>query len=107
MELNCQGRASGELLSDPVLEMHVLGAVLIFLYTYWEDVIRPRLAACRGVEVTAVMSDIMGDLRTIRNVILHSKGILRADKHKALKVLGNLFEIDKPLQVGYDAMHKI
>lgn len=82
-------------------------AVLVFLFTYWEDEIRPRLAACSGVEVNAVRSDIMGDLRTIRHAILHSKSILRADKHKSLKVLGNLFEVDKPLQIAYDDMHKI
>lgn len=82
-------------------------AVLVFLFTYWEDEIRPRLAACRGVEKNAVQSDIMGDLRTIRHAILHSKGIFRADKHKTLKVLGTLVEVDKPLHIAYEDMHKI
>jgi len=82
-------------------------AVLVFLFTYWEDEIRPRLAACSGVEVNAVRSDIMGDLRIVRHAILHSKSILRAEKHKGLKVVGNLFEVDKPLDIGYEDMHKI
>jgi len=82
-------------------------AVLVFLFTYWEDEIRPRLASCSGVELNAVRSDIMGDLRTVRHAILHSKSILRADKHKGLKILGNLFEVDAPLHIGYDDMHKI
>lgn len=82
-------------------------AVLVFLFTYWEDEIRPRLAACSGVEKNAVQSDIMGDLRTIRHAILHAKSMLRPDKHKALKVLGPLFQVDRPLHVGYDDMHKI
>jgi hypothetical protein len=82
-------------------------ATLVFLFTYWEEDIRPRLAASSGVEKNAVRSDIMADLRTIRHAILHAKSILRPDKHKTLKVLGSLFEPDRPLHVAYDDMHKI
>jgi len=82
-------------------------AVLVFLFTYWEDEIRPRLAACSGVEKNAVQSYIMGDLRTVRHVILHAKSILRPDKHKTLKVLGTFFDVDRPLHIAYDDMHKI
>jgi hypothetical protein len=82
-------------------------ATLVFLFTYWEEDIRPRLAACSGVEKNAVQSDTMGDLRTIRHAILHAKSILRPDKHRSLKVLGSFFVPDRPLHVAYDDMHKI
>ena len=57
-------------------------AVLVFLFTYWEDEIRPRLATSKGVESQEIKSDIMGDLRILRNVILHAKGILRPGKRQ-------------------------
>lgn len=82
-------------------------AIIIFLFTYWEDEIRPRLARAKGVEVNDICSDIMGDLRTLRNVILHSKGVLRAERHAALKVLGDMFAVDKELECSYEGMHRI
>jgi hypothetical protein len=82
-------------------------AVLVFLFTYWEKEIRPRLAASRGVESKKIRSDIMGDLRILRNVILHSKGILRSEKQRELKKLSNMSVVDQPVHVSYEGMHKI
>jgi hypothetical protein len=82
-------------------------AVLVFLFTYWEEEIRPRLAASRSVKSDEIQSDIMGDLRILRNVILHSKGIIRHEKHKDLKKLIDMFVADKPVHVSYEGMHQI
>jgi len=82
-------------------------AVLVFLFTYWEDEIRPRLAALRKVKPEEIRSDIMGDLRILRNVILHAKGIIRAEKHKELKKLADMFTIDQPVHISYINMHRI
>jgi hypothetical protein len=82
-------------------------AVLVILFTYWEDEIRPRLASAKNVELREIRSDIMGDLRVLRNVILHSKGILRPEKYKELKKLNNMFVADQPVHVSYENMHRI
>lgn len=82
-------------------------AVLVFLFTYWEDEVRPRLAASRSVRLQEISSDVMGDLRVIRNVILHSKSIMRPDKHKDLKKMSDLFAVDQPIHISYEGMHKI
>jgi len=82
-------------------------AILVFLFTYWEDEIRPRLAKSMSIPAKKITSDIMGDLRIIRNVILHSKGIIRPDKHKSLKLLGDIFSVDQAIHVSYEDMHKI
>jgi hypothetical protein len=82
-------------------------AVLVFLFTYWEDEIRPRLAASKSVELQEIRSDIMGDLRILRNVILHSKGIIGPEKHKALKKLRDMFVVDQPVHLSYGGMHRI
>jgi len=79
----------------------------MFLFSYWEEEIRPRLAGIRNVDVREIKSDIMGDLRVLRNVILHSKGILRADKFKELKKLSEMFSEDMPIQLSYENMHRI
>ena len=82
-------------------------AILVFLFTYWEDEIRPRLAISKNVELQEVCSDIMGDLRILRNVILHAKGIIRSDKHKELKKLSDMFIVDQPINIAYEKMHQI
>jgi hypothetical protein len=82
-------------------------AILVFLFTYWEDEIRPRLAKSMNITVSEIKSDIMGDLRIIRNVILHSKGIIRHDKHKDLKLLREMFAVGQPVYISYEDIHKI
>lgn len=82
-------------------------AILVFLFTYWEDEIRPRLAAAVGKTSNDIRSDIMGDLRVLRNVILHSKGVIRPDKHGELRKLTSMFAPDMPVSSSYDDMHKI
>ena len=82
-------------------------AVLVFLFTYWEDEIRPRLAASKGVELQEIHSDIMGDLRILRNVILHAKSIMPLEKHKDLKKLSDLFVVGQPIHISYENMHQI
>lgn len=82
-------------------------AIVVFLFTYWEDEIRPRLARAKGVDLKEIRSDIMGDMRVLRNVILHSKSILRPEKHKELKKLDGMFSIDQPLHLSYEDMHQI
>jgi hypothetical protein len=82
-------------------------AILIFIFAYWELEIRPRLAAAAKTDTNNIKSDIMGDLRVLRNVILHAKGILPTDKHKELRKVASLFAPDRPLHLGYEDMHQI
>ena len=82
-------------------------SILIFLFTYWEDEIRPRLAQAKGIDPKEIQSDIMGDLRVLRNVILHAKSVIRPDKYASLRLLGDMFEVDKELVFSYEGMHKI
>jgi hypothetical protein len=88
-------------------EQQHVQAILVFIFTYWEDEIRPRLATSKGVEPNEIRSDIMGDLRILRNAILHSKGIIRHDKHKSLKLLKEMFKADKRIFVPYENVQKI
>lgn len=82
-------------------------AVLVFLFAYWDDEIRPRLAAARAVPKEEIRSNVMGDLRIVRNVILYAKSVMRPDKHKSLKTLGDLFTSDQPLRLPCETMDRI
>lgn len=82
-------------------------AIVVFLFTYWEDEVRPRLAKAKGVSVTDIRCDAMGDLRILRNVILHARDIMGPDTHAQLKKLGGLFAVNQPLTLSYETMHSI
>ena len=56
------------------------------IYAEWDELYRFRIAEELGVQRNDVKSDLMGDLRLIRNYIVHNKSIV-PDKHKNLKEL--------------------
>lgn len=82
-------------------------AIVIFIFTFWELEIRSRLAAAVNVKPTQIKSEIMGDLRLLRNVILHAKGILSSERHRELRKLGTMFMPDQALHIGYEDLHRI
>ena len=49
----------------------------------------------------------MGDLRIVRNAILHAKGIMTEEKHKSLKLLGSEVLANRSIEIPYEAMHRI
>jgi hypothetical protein len=53
---------------------------LVSIYHYWDEEFRNRLADVMEIKHKEVQSDIMGDIRLIRNIIIHKKGI--SDKPK-------------------------
>jgi hypothetical protein len=82
-------------------------SIIVFIYTYWEDEIRPRLAKATGTEIASIRSDIMGDLRCIRNSILHTKGVFTPEWHGKLIVLKDCFAVDEQIEISYELMHQI
>lgn len=82
-------------------------AIVVFLFTYWEDEIRPRLAMAKGVIANEIRSDIMGDMRILRHAILHAKSIIRSEEHRRLKILDSMFPADQPIHISYEDMHRL
>ena len=82
-------------------------AILIFIYTFWEEEIRQRLADIKGIEKNLVRSEIMNDLRLLRHSILHEKGVLSKEKRDKLVKLKDFFSSNSPLIMSYDVMQKV
>lgn len=47
---------------------------LLLVFHGWEDEFRPRLAAARAIHVSEVRDPILGDMRLMRNDIVHHRG---------------------------------
>jgi hypothetical protein len=53
---------------------------IVGTYTGWELEYRPRLATAYGCDAARIAHDAFGDLRLMRNDVIHHRGIATADK---------------------------
>jgi hypothetical protein len=88
-------------------EQQVCWSIIVFLFAYWDEEIRPQIAKIRGVEPNDVQVDALGDLRILRRSIIHNSGVLNASDHAKLKTLGNVCRSDAKIAPTHDEMHKI
>lgn len=88
-------------------EQWLARAIVVFLFTYWEDNVRPRLAKAQGVKINEIHSDIMGDMRILRHAVLHAKSIIHPKEHRRLKVLGSMFPANQTIHISYENMHRL
>ena len=59
---------------------------IVDTYTYWEDGYRPRIADAAKIEKNKLTADVFGDIRIIRNDIIHHRGIA-TNRIKGCKIL--------------------
>ncbi|APP74480.1 hypothetical protein BJD12_03520 [Xanthomonas vesicatoria ATCC 35937] len=59
-------------------------SLIVSLYSEWDELYRHRLAKEMGVDASAIRADLMGDIRHVRNWIVHNKSVVGV---KPLKVL--------------------
>ena len=48
---------------------------IVTVYTGWEATFRRRIATAHGVDEAAIQADFFGDLRHLRNDIVHNRGL--------------------------------
>ena len=88
-------------------ERQTCWAVIVFVYAYWDEEVRWKIATIRGVKKDEVRVDVFGDLRLLRRSIIHDGGVLKAGDHAKLKVLSGLFQPDALISPTHDQMHKV
>ncbi len=88
-------------------EQQVCWSIIVFLFAYWNEEVRPQIAKVRGVAPEEIKVDALGDLRIIRHSIIHDKGVLPAKAHAKLKKLTALFKPDEKITLTHDQMHKL
>jgi hypothetical protein len=83
-------------------------AVIVFIFTYWDEEIRPRLAHAKNLpSPNGIRVDAMGDLRLLRGAIIHNKGKLSSTYHQKMKVMRELFTPDADIKISHETMHQI
>ncbi len=59
----------------------------VFVFAEWETTLRGRLAAASGRDYRQIQVDLFGDLRRLRNDILHSAGVATKQETGEIRVL--------------------
>jgi hypothetical protein len=88
-------------------EQQVCWSIIVFMFAYWNEEARLRIAEVRGVEPAEIKVDAFGDLRILRNSIIHDKGVISAADHAKLKKMAHLTESGKRIVLSHDQMHKL
>jgi hypothetical protein len=74
-------------------------SIIVTIYTEWDEVYRPKIAAEVETETKNVMCDLMGDLRFIRHCLIHKKSIVDKNCTK-FKILTWSLYADQELKVS-------
>ncbi|SMQ68590.1 hypothetical protein SAMN06295905_1595 [Devosia lucknowensis] len=88
-------------------EQQLCASIIVFIFAYWDEEVRPAIARVRGVEPNSIRIDAMGDLRILRNAIIHAGGMVAASEHAKLKKMADLPMPDKRLVLSHDQMHRL
>jgi hypothetical protein len=88
-------------------ERQICWAIIAFLFAYWNEEIRPRIAQARGVEPNDIRVGIFGDLRILRHSILHENGTLGVVAHAKLTVMGALCRPEAVLAFSHAEMKRL
>jgi hypothetical protein len=88
-------------------EQQVCWAIVVFVFAYWDEEVRPAIARIRGVEPNDIKLVAFGDLRTLRRAIVHNGGVVTAAEHAKLRVLNEVAQPEAVLAPSHEDMHRI
>lgn len=96
----------------PGREFEDLQAKMLIAFTYrlWESNFRPQIAKSLSVSEDRVKSDLMGDIRLIRNCIIHRKSAFTQELPKRLKIFSQVWNIESApgqLHFSRDMIHSL
>ena len=88
-------------------EQQLCWSIIVFLYAYWEEEIRPQIAEVRGVKSRDIKIHALGDLRILRKNIIHNGGVLPNNEYAKLKVMNDICLPNAKMTFTHDQMHKV
>lgn len=88
-------------------EQQVAWAIIVFIFAYWDEEIRPQIAKIRNTKPNNIRVNEFGDLRILRKSIIHNRGILTQAEYDKLIILKDLVTPNCKITLSHDQMHKL
>lgn len=81
---------------------------IVFVYHLWDDNFRDKIADSLSISKNQVECDLMGDIRHIRNSIIHKNSDIRQKDLNHLKILSQIWDL-KPgeLVISWKMIHSL
>jgi hypothetical protein len=73
---------------------------LVSVFTAWEHNFRRRLATAHGVDESQITAPVLGDLRHLRNDVVHHHGIATAENTGKCLVLRHWVAVGDPIRLS-------
>jgi hypothetical protein len=90
--------ALGQVAKDGPVERWLGHQWLVLVYSLWEHEYRPRLAAMRGCSIEEIQHPLLGDLRLLRNDVVHHRGIASQGETGRCELV-TWFQVGDPIQL--------
>lgn len=87
-------------------EKQISWAIIVFIFSHWDEIIRPQIAKIRKVSVNEVKVPEFGDLRIIRNAIIHNQGFLSSVDFEKITTMKDLLEQNQEIRFSHEKMHQ-
>lgn len=89
-----KSQVEGAAAQDGWLQQWLTHAWLALMFARWEAYYRPAFAEANGVEKEQVRSDVIGDIRNLRNDVVHHRGLATKKNTGKCKILTKFNEGD-------------
>jgi hypothetical protein len=86
-------------------EIYLGNMTLVFLYEVWEGRIRAKVAEAHGVKRDDLLVPLFGDVRHLRNLILHAGAF--ADKRVLKFEVFGWFQPGDQIEIGRERLYEI
>ena len=101
-----QGEILDSLSEDGVFENYHAKALVVIIYHLWDEYYRPRIADVLSVNASNVKCTLMGDIRRVRNLIIHNKSLVPNYYSENLEFLPQIWTIGPgELRITHDMVH--
>lgn len=78
---------------------------VVAMYAYWEGYLRKEIANAMNKKPEEIKNDVWGDIRFLRNAIVHNNGVATSDM-KGCKIL-KWFKTGEKIELDYEKMRAI
>lgn len=87
-----RSKALSQVARDGPVEILLSRQWIVYMFHRWEDEFRPRLAAAHRCAAKDLTYPLLGDLRRLRNDVIHHRGIATEKNSGHCEVLSHWFE---------------
>ena len=103
-----QGELLNGLEDGGLFEDHVAKSLVVVIYHLWNEYYRPRIAKAVSAEPNQVVCELLGDIRKVRNLIIHESSILPDSFSDALVFLPQIWSFESTeLTITRDMVHSL